>query len=426
MKYKEMLLRIKNSEIVKLATGSVIAQIIAIIASPITTRLYTPDQLGIYTLLLTVVTLFGPLLSGKIEMAIVTEKEEKNVYAVIVLSLILCFIFSIVTTILYTIYLVSTHQFTNEYIVYVIIIFIYMLITGVTNILISYNNRNREYDTISSVYVIRTAIQNIGLILFGFIHLSVFGMLLSQVLGSLFGIKKQANKLIPNRNKLKQVEKKEIKNVLKRNYKLMLYTAPSAFCNSASYSLINFFITAIYGNTIFGYYSLSYRILGIPLSLISINVSKIFFERATNEMNSTKSFKNTLQKITKLLICLSIPMVVILLVIAPELCKIVFGEDWVVSGQYIQILVFMFGIRLVVSAIISPALVIAKKQSTEMKMQILFLISSVLIYIISKYMKLNIYAFLIMISISYSIIYIIMYIYICQLSKGKEVIKNEN
>ena len=76
---------IKKSPITKLTLGSIIAQVIAILISPITTRIYSAEQLGIYTLLLTVVTLFGPILSGKIEMAIVTEKKEEKIYPIIVL-----------------------------------------------------------------------------------------------------------------------------------------------------------------------------------------------------------------------------------------------------------------------------------------------------------------------------------------------------
>ncbi|MCI8547855.1 MAG: oligosaccharide flippase family protein [Bacilli bacterium] len=411
---------IKKSPITKLTFGSLIAQAIAILISPITTRIYTPEQLGVYTLLLTVVTLFGPVLSAKIEMAIVTEKEEEKIYPIIVLSAIMCIILSIITIILYTIYIIITNQFNKEYILYLIIIFVYLVITGFSNILISYNNRNKDYEIISTVYVIRTIIQNLGLVVFGIMKFSIIGMLISQVVGSLFGLRKQSEKLIPNWNKLKSVKKEDLKKVLKNNYKLILYTTPATLCNSGSYSLINFFITALYGATIFGYYSISFRILGIPLSLVSTNVSKVFFERASNEINQTGKFNNTFKKISLLLLMIAIPMIVLLVLLAPFICKIVFGEEWIIAGQYIQILVFMFGIRLVVSAI-SPALVIAKKQDVEMKMQITFLVASIMSYLISKHFHLNIYLFLGMISVLYSIIYLVIYIYIYILSKGKEV-----
>lgn len=61
-----------------------------------------------------------------------------------------------------------------------------------------------------------------------------------------------------------------------------------------------------------------------------------------------------------------------------------------------------------------------------MKMQIAYLIMSVLTYIICKNLSLNVYVFLIIISITYSLIYVVIYIYIYKKSNGKEVVKNEN
>ena len=422
---KKFINRVKKSPIAKLTLGSLIAQVISIIISPITTRIYTAEQLGVYTLLITVVTLFGPILSGKIEMSIVTEKEEKNIYPIIVLSIFICIGISIVTTILYTVYIIITNQFSSEYILYLIIILFYLLITGFSNILISYNNRNRDYEIISSVYVIRTIMQNLGLVIFGFMHFSIVGMLLSQIIGSLFGLRRQADKLIPNINKIKQVKKEEIIKVAKENYKLIVFTSPATLCNSASYSLLNFFITGLYGNVIFGYYSISYRILGLPLSLVSTNVSKVFFERASREVNNEGNFRKIFKKMSVLLFIIAIPMIMLLGLLSPTICKIVFGDGWEISGQYIQILVFMFGIRLVVSALM-PALIVITKQNIEMKMQIAFLVISIFTYIICKYLSLSIYIFLALISTMYSCVYIAIYLYLYKISKGKEVIKNEN
>ena len=84
----------------------------------------------------------------------------------------------------------------------------------------------------------------------------------------------------------------------------------------------------------------------------------------------------------------------------------------------------MFGIRFLVAAL-TPAFIITKKQNLEIRKQALFLIFALATYILCKKISLNIYHFLFIISISYSIIYIIMYINIYKLAKnGGE--NNEN
>lgn len=417
MKEKLSIKRIFSTSIAKLTMGSFIGQLITILVSPITTRIYNAEELGIYTLLLTIVNMIGPVVCAKYEMAIVTENEEKKVYALIVLCTIINIIISIISIIGYTIYLVCTNMFSAIYIIYLIIIFIILLLNGLSNVLIYYNNRNKDYDIISKVYVVRILVQNILLIVLGLLKCSVMGLIIAQLLGMLVGIRKQAEKLIPHLKELKYVKKEEIIEVAKNNKKLMLYTAPSNLVNLASYSILNFFITGLYGTTIFGYYSMSYRMLGLPLTLISRNIAQIFFEKATTENREVGGFTKTLRKTTWGLLIVSIIMVVGLELLAPWAFCIFFGESWKVSGEYVQILAWMFGIRLIVAAL-TPALVIVKRQDIELKIQCMFILTSIIIYIISNRYSLSIEQFLILITICYSVIYIILYMMIYIKSKN--------
>ncbi len=415
---------IKKIPIIELITGSAIAQLITIIVSPITTRIYSAEELGIYSLLISLITIIGPVLSLKLDMAIVTAKDEKKMYANMALSIIVSIIISIISSAIYFVYLEASNNLGANKNIYSLILFFILLLSGFLNILTSYNNRNKKYDIISKVYVIRTFIQNLGLILFGILHFSVIGMLISQILGYLIGVGKQSKELIPNIKKIKEVNKKELIEAFKENYKLTVFTTPSTFLNALSYSILNFFITDLYGMEVLGYYSISYRMLGIPISIITTNVSKVFFESANSELQQKGNFRNALKRNTVFLSIVSIIMVISLIVLGPWAFKVFFGNKWVISGQYVQILAIMFGIRFLVAAL-TPAFIITKKQNLEIRKQALFLISALATYILCKKISLNIYHFLFIISISYSIIYIIMYINIYKLAKnGGE--NNEN
>ena len=73
----------KNSffrSIATLMSGTIIAQVISFAISPLMTRLYSEEQIGEYTLLLTVVTMFGSVICGRYDMAIVGESDEKGMY----------------------------------------------------------------------------------------------------------------------------------------------------------------------------------------------------------------------------------------------------------------------------------------------------------------------------------------------------------
>lgn len=415
-KVKDMLSSQYFKSIFQLTVGSFVAQIITVAISPISTRLYTAEQLGIYTLIITLVSMFGPVICGKYDFAIVSAENEKEVMELVVGSIYFSIIFLLIITVGYKIYLYKNPKIVQEVGGFAYLLIVILIVTGFINILTSYNNRNKEYKTIASVSVIRTATQNMGLVIFGLFRLGSIGLLLSQLLGCFLGLKKQGQHLYKNKLLLKEIQFQEIKNTLIKYKKQPLFSMPAYFINSTSYSILNFFISGLFGMEIFGYYSMSYRILGLPLSLISMNVSKVFFQRATEEKAVNGNYNKTLRQITLFLTCISIPMVAILMLFGPYMFELVFGNGWYISGVFVRILAPMYGIRFIVTAL-APALTVSGEQRLELLMQSLFIISSIGVYVAGKFLGFNINVFFRLITIMYSVIYVFFYITIYKLSK---------
>ncbi|MFJ7974816.1 lipopolysaccharide biosynthesis protein [Peribacillus sp. NPDC096379] len=410
--------------IYQLTMGSLLAQIITVIVAPIMTRLYTPEQIGIYTLILTLVAIFGPVLCGKYDQAIVAAENEKEVMQLIVGCIVFSFSFLILITIGYKFYLTMNPQITDEIGGFSYLVIGILFLTLFVNILTAYNNRHKEYKTISSVIVTRTLAQNVGIVVLGLLKIGSIGLLISQLLGMLVGFKRQGKHLYQNRIQLRDVNFQGVKNSLTKYKNLPIFSMPSHLINTASYSILNFFIIGLFGLATFGFYAISYRILGLPLNLISMNVSKVFFQKASEENQLTGNYSKSLKLISLFLLCLSIPMVLILMILGPYVFDLVFGDGWNVAGVFVQILAPMYGVRFIVTAL-APALIISGKQKAEFYMSNLFIIASVVSYVICKLMRWDIYTFLTFITTTYSIIYTIFYLYIYKLSKGtKTVLSN--
>lgn len=407
--------------IITLSSGSIIAQIIAFAASPILTRLYDASDIGIYTLILTAVSIFSTIICGRYEMSIVTEPDERKLYPIIKLSIIICFTISILVSAGYWVYFALIIKSKGYFAAF---IFILLICSGVINILISYNNRKKEYKLMTSVYVLRTAIQNIGMIILGFIQASVLGLLISQTLGQIFGLNRQAKSLKPYLNEIILVNKKEVIEAAKEHHRQPLLSAPASFVNNFSYSSINLFIQNLYGLSSLGFYSISYRVLGLPLSVVSSNVAKVFFEDASREYDKNGQFYSSFRKTTIFLIVLAIPMVLLMYFVVPPLCSFIFGQDWSVAGTYIKILAIMFGIRFIVMTLI-PGLLIVNKQNYELILQILFVVASISCFIIAKIFLLSINQYLSSINISFSIIYILFYFVILRFARNKKGVNND-
>jgi O-antigen/teichoic acid export membrane protein len=402
----------------RLAFGSLIAQIITILVSPISTRLYTPEELGVYTLVLTIISLFGPVLCAKYDLVIVSAKDDSEVTSLMAGSATISIFFTIFIAIGVSFYLGTTPSIKKEVGNFIFIVIPILLLTGLTNILTSYNNRNGEYKTISSVYAIRSFVQNIGLVIFGILRLGSIGLLISKLIGTLSGIKKQGENLDLGIFKRDKMNFANVIRVLRKYKNQPTFSMPAQLLNSASYNLLNFFISTLFGIRVFGFYSMTYRILGLPLTLISVNVSKVYFQRASSDFNKYGNYNKTLINNSIFLVALAIPMVMILMIFGPSLFEVVFGKEWVVAGQYVRILAPMYGMRLTVSAL-SPSLIVSGKQKLEFFMQSVFLFISVSSYIICDKLGLGMEMFLTFISIGYSSIYGMFYITIFRLSKSR-------
>lgn len=410
----DMLEKIKNNQFLKsitmLASGSMIAQIITILISPITTRIFTPEQLGIYTLLTTAIGMFGPVICARYDLSIVTEKENKNVFALLKVSIVISVAISIFVSLGYLVYFCLNKEY-NSYIYAFVILMILLITTGITNAITSYNNREKQYKLMTSVYIIRTTAQNILMIILGFLKAGVFGLLISQVVSQFLGITKQSEEIIRHKEEIRNITKEEMFAVAKKHKKQLLFSTPASFANSFSYSSINLFIESLFGASILGFYSISYRALGFPLTIISGNVSKVFFESASKEYNENRNYRNSLIRTTLFLTVIAIVMVVILVILSPLLFKLVFGKEWEQAGIFVQILAPMFGIRFVVTGV-STALIISQRQDYELLIQSFFIIVSIIAYFIVKNFSLDVLSYLSIISIAYSIIYFVFYIYI--------------
>lgn len=402
--------RIKTSflkSITALVSGSIVAQLIAIIVSPIMTRLYTPSDIGVFTFIITIVNMFSPVINGRYDIAIVTEPTKKNIFPLMRLSLRICLIFTFVISIGSSVYFMKSKE-NSVYSYAVIFILILLISRGVTNILIAYNNRNKEYKLMTSVYVIRSLVQNVGFVLFGVFKFGVFGLLFSQVAGIMLSIKRQSSSFKSQFNSFKKSSFQDELDVAKKHKNQLLYSTPAIFVNNFSYSSLNLFVGSLFNTSVLGYYSMSYRLLGLPLNIISNNVSKIFIEEASREYDVSKSFTKTLKKTTIILVIMAIPMVLCMYFFIPPIFEIVFGKNWSITGKYVRILSPMFGIRFIVTAI-APGLTVARKQGMDLILQLLFVIVAGVSFIITVTRNLFMEEFLICITISFSLVYMIYY-----------------
>ena len=402
---------IGDSFLMILSSG--IAQVILIITTPIITRLYSPAEFGEFTIFSNIAMILIPIINARYDLLIVNAKNDRSAN---ILSQISFLISLLILLILIPIFAISACLYPN-FILDFIFIIIMLFLVSLTNIFTNYLNKERKYKVLSLINVFRAGSMALLQIIFGLLSLGSLGLIigfsLSYITGITLGYKTFKKHFNIVRNK------EETKALFLENKNQLVYSTPSILLNSLSFSVVVFFIGILYTNTEVGIYGMAIRVLGIPVTIISLGLSKIFMQQANDYYIERGNFRNLLLKFSSTLVIVSIILYVPLYLFSEELVNILLGHSWVDAITVIKIVIPLFVIRLIVSTV-SLSVIVLQKQQLELILQALFLIGTTVTFVISKMLNLT---FLNFVSINTAVLivsYMIFFIALYYFAKNKQ------
>lgn len=402
---------IGDSFLMILSSG--IAQVILIITTPIITRLYSPAEFGEFTIFSNIAMILIPIINARYDLLIANAKNDRSAN---ILSQISFLISLLILLILIPILAISAWLYPN-FILDFIFIIIMLFLVSLTNIFTNYLNKERKYKVLSLINVFRAGSMALLQIIFGLLSLGSLGLIigfsLSYITGITLGYKTFKKHFNIVRNK------EETKALFLENKNQLVYSTPSILLNSLSFSVVVFFIGILYTNTEVGIYGMAIRVLGIPVTIISLGLSKIFMQQANDYYIERGNFRNLLLKFSSTLVIVSIILYVPLYLFSEELVNILLGHSWVDAITVIKIVIPLFVIRLIVSTV-SLSVIVLQKQQLELILQALFLIGTTVTFVISKMLNLT---FLNFVSINTAVLivsYMIFFIALYYFAKNKQ------
>lgn len=401
-----------------LASGSIIGQIVAFVGSMFMTRLYTQEAIGIMTLVISVTGMFAPVINGRFDYAIVKERNNTKVMPLIKLALVLGIVFSFIVGVGSFFYFTTKKEAISPSVAALFVCLI-LLITTFTNVFRSFNNRVEDYKTMTWVIVIRKLAESLSMIIFGFFHGGSVCLLISRVCGEFLGMRQQTKNIHNSMKKIWDASIEQMKIAFIDHRKQLFYSTPAALMNSASYSLISIFIGELFGLDKVAVYSISFSVLGLPLSVISGNISKVYFGEASKEFAQKGSFRKSTKQTSFIVIGLSFVVFLGMYSIIPPLVPIVYGKAYDTAGTIIRILAPMFAVRFIASSM-ATGLVVGDKQQYDVILQAGFILSAICIYIFTRIQRLSMEKFLVLFAICYAVVYLFYYFSVYIIS-GKKI-----
>jgi O-antigen/teichoic acid export membrane protein len=407
-----------SKNVVTLVTGTTIAQAIPVLISPVLTRLYSPEDFGIYAVYFSLVMIASVVATAKYEMAIVLPKTDDEARRVLSLSVLMSMISSaiLLSIILVAYPFIDERMMKEKFILLLLPAGVFLI--GLSQSLHYYFNRHGRYKSLVKGRILRSTAYSLSAVLFGLFKPAGAGLVVSDTSGYF------ANNIFlwfKHKGLLKTSEFRwnELTMVAKRYINFPKYLIVSGFFEKGSGQAPVLFLNNLFSSTAgAGYFSLAQRMIITPADLISRAISDVFREKAGRDFANSGNCRSIFLSTFKKLLFLGVISFGIGYFIIEDLFRIVFGEAWAQAGVYAQIMMPMFFFQFVVSPL-SIVFVIAEKQKYDLMMQALLLLMVAASFLVGHFYFGSIKTAIKLFTFVYSVKYLIEFLLAYRFSRGK-------
>ena len=353
-----------SKNVLTLMTGTTIAQAIPIAISPILTRIYTPEDFGIFALYLAIVGFISIVITARYEMAIVLPKSDEEAINVLALALLITVSLVALTTLFILLFKDEILQLFNAQAVgnLVFLVPFSLLFAGLIQTFNYWANRKEYFNTMSSSQIAQSFTIGFTQPIFGYFSISG-GLILGNILGRVVAAFVLVDKFVKNDKKyIREINKKSMKTQMKKYKDFPLVNSLHAFSDILRSSGSVMLISTFFGTTILGFYSLSLRVLQVPIGIIGSALGQVLYKKFTTLHNDGENLYPYVKSVLVKLFLIGVPSFGLLFFIAPELFAFVFGEKWRVAGEYSQLLIPYLFMNFLLSPLSSLTIILQKQK----------------------------------------------------------------
>ena len=358
-----------------LASGTAAGQAIIVLASPILLRFYQPDQVGVFSLFLSLITLGTVIVTLRYDAALPLPSDSHEATDLLILSILVTVVMTALLAIAGYLLAPSIGAAAGSSTTVVTLwplIAAGSLLSGLQQILSLWATRVQAFGPQAASNVAAAATQSASQTLLGWLGVTGVGLPVGYMAGRVAWIATLVVSASSARTASWQIPSaKRLVAVADRYRRFPLFTMPSSVLNALSAQAPVLLLTALFDLTVVGWFSLTLRILYLPGTLIGAAVGQVYYARI-GRVDRIQSVPVTTGVFRGLLTIGTGPLVV-LAIAGQDLFAILFGEQWREAGRYAQwmapwlLLVF-------IAIPLAPMVLVRGRQRTELVFQFALLV----------------------------------------------------
>ncbi len=328
-----------------LMTGSTIAQLIALAIYPVLTKIYTPDEHGLFSLYMGIISVTGIISTGRYQLAILMPADDKKAVNLSALG----FLLSIgVSLVLLVAIIFFREQIAGGFQVpgiekWLWFVPLSTMLIGLFQVSIYWHNRHKLFRN-TAVGNLSQSIVNSGVKLTtsGAVPAGgglILGAIAGQVAGVGYFLFSWLHKF---RMHFSGVSRAGMKEVAAIYYRFPGFNLPNNFVNNISNSLPVFLLGAYFGAAELGLYSLGFTMIFRPMNLVTNSMEQVFSQRVILKYNERISIRRDVIMLIKRSFQIGIIPFLLAGIFGPLIFRTIFGAEWEESGRYMRLLIPWF------------------------------------------------------------------------------------
>lgn len=366
---------------ITLVSGNAWAQVVTFAAYLLLTRLFSPEEFGLYNIFFSYIDVLVIVSTCKYEMAVVIASDDKEASAVSRLALRINAIVSVALFLLpLLLFLFSANGSilgsSGIPVSLALLLPPMVFFCGTSRVYAAMLNRHKSFSHIALSEVVGSTSGSLLKILFGLpLLIGTLWHNMGLALGTVIG------KIASNINYYLKIRKERLLAVVgsderrkaARKYRnFPLYTMPKDLVNSLSFNL-PFILLALYFDKVeVGLFSLALTATFRPVNLLNTAFEKLLYVRVAEKVRARQSIKGDIMRFVALSALVSLPLFLVAFFYGDAIFGFIFGRKWSSCGYYIRCMVPWVYVSLTSASLVFLANVFSR-QRTEFVFYIILL-----------------------------------------------------
>lgn len=329
--------------VLKLASGSVLGQLVVLAAMPVMARLYDPEHFGVAQAALSVLSILLIVGALRLETAVLsvaaTELDDlfRCAWWLCVLTAGIAFLVALGTVILHA-------EWTLAQRLVAILLPLLGLLAGWNQLMSYVGLRHHAFGHSSRAKIIQPLCYSVSALGVGAMRASSPGLLLADAIGRVAASAYLGRALGFKTGQLTPPSWGVLRNILYKHRELAGVGLVSSLINAAGSAFTAAMLLWLFGAFEAGQYAMVERMVGMPIGLLSAAISQVFMANLSKAVSrgDYPAARADFRSVLRIQVLTGVPVALLLFFVSPAILNLLLGSGWETAGKYARALTLLY------------------------------------------------------------------------------------